>query len=186
MIKEHETFSKANFKTSELAKEYEECQFDQCDFSTADLTDISFIECTFKDCDLSNAILSNTSFKDIVFDQCKMLGMHFNDCNKFLLEMNFQDCVLNFSSFYQLKLRNVRFKNCQLQEVDFSSADLTNASFTNCDLLSALFDNTILEKADLRDSFNYSFDPEVNYIDKAKFSKESVIGLLSKYDISIS
>lgn len=186
MITENETFSKIDFKNNELDKEYEDCVFDLCDFSDVKLTDISFIACTFKDCDFSNAKLNNTSFKDVTFQQCKMLGLHFDDCNKFLLEMRFENCTLNLSSFYQLKLKSIQFKDCQLQEVDFSSADLTNAQFLNCDLAHATFDNTILEKADLLTAINYAFDPEVNYIKKAKFSRESVIGLLVKYDIDIS
>lgn len=186
MIVENETLSKVNFKENELAKEYEECAFEQCDLSNADLTDIAFIECTFKDCDLSNSKLGNTSFKDVSFQHCKMLGLHFDDCNKFLLEMTFESCVLNYASFYQLKLKSIRFNECQLQEVDFSSADLSNAVFKNCNLLDAVFDNTILEKTDFRSATNYSFDPELNYVNKALFSKEEVIGLLAKYDIDIS
>jgi fluoroquinolone resistance protein len=186
MITENETFSKVDFKAKELDKEYEDCVFDLCDFSDANLTDVTFIECTFKDCDLSNAKLSNTSFKDVTFLQCKMLGLHFDDCNKFLLEMRFENCSLNLSSFYQLKLKGIRFKDCQLHEVDFASADLTNAQFHNCDLAKTTFDNTILEKADFRTATNYTLDPEVNYIKKARFSNESVVGLLAKYDIEIS
>lgn len=186
MIIENEAFSKIDFKVHELAKEYEECEFDQSDFSNADLSDIIFIECTFKDCDFSNAKLSNTSFKDVTFQQCKMLGLHFDDCNKFLLEMRFENCTLNLSSFYQLKLKGIRFIDCQLQEIDFSRADLTNAQFHNCDLAQSIFNNTILEKADFRSALNYTFDPELNYIKKARFDKESIIGLLAKYDIDIS
>ncbi len=38
----------------------------------------------------------------------------------------------------------------------------------NCDLNRAVFDNSILEKADFRTSLNYSIDPELNRIKKAK------------------
>ena len=72
-----------------------------------------------------------------------------------------------------------------LKEVDFAEADLTSASFVNCDMTGTLFDNTKLLKADLRTSYNFSIDPASNAIKGAKFSKEEVIGLLSKYDIII-
>jgi hypothetical protein len=48
-----------------------------------------------------------------------------------------------------------------------------------------IFNKSILEKADLRSSFNYSFDPEQNRITKARFSRMGVIGLLDKYRIEI-
>ena len=42
-----------------------------------------------------------------------------------------------------------------------------------------------IEKADFRNSHNYTIDPETNSIKKAKFSLPDVIGLLSKYNIDI-
>ena len=68
---------------------------------------------------------------------------------------------------------------------DFTEADLTNSVFDNCDLAGAKFEKTILEKADLRTSHNYSIDPEINKIKKAKFSVHGITGLLDKYDIEI-
>jgi hypothetical protein len=52
-------------------------------------------------------------------------------------------------------------------------------------MANATFENTILEKADLRTSYNYLIDPEINRIKKAKFSKEGIVGLLHRYDIEI-
>jgi hypothetical protein len=42
-----------------------------------------------------------------------------------------------------------------------------------------------MEKADLRTSYNYSLDPEINRITKAKFSILGISGLLEKYNITI-
>jgi fluoroquinolone resistance protein len=71
-----------------------------------------------------------------------------------------------------------------LIEIDLTESDLTSAVFDNCDL-KATFDHTILEKADLRNSYNCTFDPENNRIKKAKFSLEGLAGLLGKYDIEV-
>jgi uncharacterized protein YjbI with pentapeptide repeats len=99
--------------------------------------------------------------------------------------LGFEECHLNLSSFYKLKLRNTRFINCSLQEADFTETDLTAAKFENCDLQRTMFANTNLEKADFRTAFNYSIDPELNRIKKARFSMPGVLGLLSKYNIDI-
>jgi uncharacterized protein YjbI with pentapeptide repeats len=114
-----------------------------------------------------------------------MLGLHFQDCNPFLLSFVFENCTLNLSSFYKLKLKKTSFKNSGLQEVDFSETDLSGSAFENCDLAKATFDQTNLEKADFRTSYNYSIDPELNRIKKAKFSLSGIIGLLNRYDIDV-
>jgi uncharacterized protein YjbI with pentapeptide repeats len=84
-----------------------------------------------------------------------------------------------------MKIKKTIFKNSQLQEVDFAQADLSQAIFENCNLAQASFDHTILEKTDFRTAYNYSIDPEINRIKKAKFSVLGLSGLLDKYDIDI-
>ena len=111
--------------------------------------------------------------------------MHFENCDQFLFEVDFVNCILNLSSFYKLKLKKTRFKDSNLSEVDFTETDLASSLFDNCDLAGARFERTILEKADLRTSRNYSIDPELNKIKKAKFSAHGITGLLDKYDIEI-
>jgi len=82
-------------------------------------------------------------------------------------------------------LKAIVFNDCKLQDVEFMEADLTNARFQDCDLSRATFENTILEGADLRTAYNYSINPEVNRIRKAKFSQAGIAGLLDKYKIVI-
>jgi uncharacterized protein YjbI with pentapeptide repeats len=72
-----------------------------------------------------------------------------------------------------------------VREADFSSADLTASGFLNCDLSRSVFHQSILEKVDFRSANNYSVDPELNRIKKAKFSLPGVSGLLDKYQIII-
>lgn len=114
-----------------------------------------------------------------------MLGLHFSDCNTFIISLDFKDCHLNLSSFFKLKLKRTKFINCSLQEVDFAEADLSASLFSDCDLLGAVFENTGLEKVDFRTSRNYSLDPDLNRIKKAKFSMPGIAGLLDKYDIDV-
>ncbi len=114
-----------------------------------------------------------------------MIGLHFDQCNTFLLEMAFDNCHLNLSSFFKLVLKNTHFINCSLQEVEFSEADFSGSNFTFCDLNGAIFDNTKLEKADFSEAHNFSIDPERNRIFKAKFSRDGLENLLGKYKIIV-
>lgn len=183
---QEKTFDKINFTLEPLAKgEYENCVFSNCDLSNADLTDMKFFDCDFTACNLSLAKLTRTMFRDVKFKDCKLLGLLFENCNEFGFTVSFENCNLNHSSFYQKKIKKTWFKNSQLQEVDFIQSDLTAALLDKCDLTGAKFENTILEKADLRTSFNYSIDPEINRLKKAKFALSEIAGLLYKYDIEI-
>jgi fluoroquinolone resistance protein len=167
------------------AADYENCTFVNCNFSGTGLVNIVFAGCTFTDCNLSLATIIQTAFKMVTFKNCKLLGLHFENCNPFLFEVYFESCILNLSSFYKLKIKKTRFINCSLHEVDFTAADLTSAIFDKCDLTRAIFQNSIIEKADFSTAHNYSIDPEINKIKKAKFALEGVAGLLDKYDIEV-
>lgn len=187
LVFEDQNFEGIDFTAQPLDKgEYESCIFSNCIFSGQDLAHFVFIECEFIHCDLSTVNLKNTAFRDIQFKHCKLLGLHFDDCNDFLFEANFESCILNLSSFYGRKLKKTRFEQCSLREVDFGNADLSEAIFPKCDFLGATFDYTNLEKADFRTAINYSIDPETNPIKKAKFSLDGLVGLLHKYDIKVS
>ena len=164
---------------------YENCIFKNCNFAGTNLGGNTFSECQFENCDFSNAIIKNASFRDVMFINCKQIGLRFDECNKMLLSFSFDHCVLNFCSFYKMKLKGTKFKDCELKEADFTEADLTNVNFQNCDFTRAMFDNTILEGSDFRTAYNFIIDPERNRMKKAKFSAAGVTGLLHKYNIVI-
>lgn len=165
--------------------DYEFCRFVNCILPNSDLSGISFIECEFENCDFSSSKLYDTSFKDVTFVKSKLVGLCFEDCNEFLFSIDFSESNLNLSSFYQMKPKNISFRDCNLKEVDFTEAELAETLFEKCDLHSAIFKNTNLRKADFRSSYNFLIDPEINKIEKARFSLMGLPGLLDKYDLEI-
>ncbi len=180
------TFEKIDFTAKALGKgEYDGCTFKHCNFSNTDLSNTDFSDCEFIGCNLSMAKLVKTAFKNIKFKDCKLLGLHFENCSPFLFEVNFDNCLLNLSSFYKMKIIKTTFKDSTLHEVDFTEANLANAIFDNCDLNNAIFSNSIVEKADFRTAYHYSINPETNKIKKAKFSMAGITGLLNQYDIVV-
>jgi fluoroquinolone resistance protein len=182
----NKSYDRIDFTEKPLTKgDYEDCRFISCDLSNADFSEMKFIDCKFVGCNLSLVKLSKTVFRDIQFVNCKMLGLAFYNCSEFGLSFHFDHCNLGHSSFYKTKTKKTVFRNSQLEEVDFTDCDLSNSSFENCNLAKARFENTVLEKVDFRTSYNYSIDPAINRIKKAKFSLSQVTGLLDKYDIEI-
>lgn len=85
--------------------QYEACSFVNCNFSNTDLSEISFTECNFKGCNLSMVKLLQTTLNDAKFSNCKMLGINYEHCNMFLFTVTFENCILNFSSFYKRVLK---------------------------------------------------------------------------------
>lgn len=183
---EEQTFKKVDFTQNPLSKgEYECCTFLNCDFSNTDLSGCRFLECEFSACNLSLAKLTKTSFQNVAFRNCKMLGLHFEECNSFGLAIGFDNCLLSHSSFFRKNLKKRVFKDSKLDEVDFAECDLRNAVFDNCDLANATFDNTNLEKTNFQTAYNYTINPVLNRIKKARFSLPGLPGLLANYDIEI-
>lgn len=180
-------FKNQDFTTNRLPKaEYDNCSFINCNFNASYLSANMFLECQFVDCDLSNSKTSDTTFKDVIFKNCKLLGVLFNDCNQLLMSITFDNCQLNFASFYQVKLANTTFSKCQFNKTEFTEANLSKSIFDDCDFNNAVFFNTNLEHADFLTSYNYSIHPENNKIKGAKFSKAQIKGLLDSYKIHIS
>jgi uncharacterized protein YjbI with pentapeptide repeats len=93
--------------------------------------------------------------------------------------------MLNYASFYQLKIKGTHFNRCTMHEVDFSETDLSKAIFSECDLAGAIFSRSNLQKADLRNSINLVLNPEQNQLAGAHFSLDMLPGLLSKYNIKV-
>ena len=166
-------------------KEYENCAFIDCNFTNCIFLAASFIDCKFVNCNFNGAKINHTSLRTVYFNKCKISDVNFAMIDKFIFEIHFKDCILDFSKFYALKLKGTTFTNSSLVAVDFMAADLSEVVFENCDLYRSEFDKAIANKTNFKTSFNYTINPEKTKIKKAIFSLEGVKGLLYKYDIIV-
>ncbi|MFY0674022.1 MAG: pentapeptide repeat-containing protein [Bacteroidia bacterium] len=164
---------------------FEACVFKHCSLAETNLEHIDFVECEFISCDLSGALITKSSFKNVVFNDCKLMGVHFDTVNPFLLELSFNNCQLQMSVFYGLKLKETDFINCTLNQADFTEADLTKSVFAKSDLLDAVFDNTRLNEVDFREANHFRINPLSNSMRGALFSKSNIEGLLHSFEITI-
>ena len=185
-IQLQKTFEKTNpFDSAVSNPEFEECVFINCDLANAVLSNTTFIDCVFIDCNLSMSNLSGTSLKGVHFKNCKLLGILFEECDDFLFQVEFEECVLDYASFTSKKMPKTKFISCSLKEVNFHESNLTGSIFDGSSLQYALFKNTQLAGADFTKATDYSIDPEYNPMKKAKFSTQGISGLLDKFDIKI-
>jgi fluoroquinolone resistance protein len=184
---QEKTFITIDYSAKKLTnREFVRCIFDNCNLSNSDLSDNDFMDCQFKNCNFSMAKLKNTGLSKASFTGCKIMGVDFSECNKFLFSFEFKDCVLDYSTFVKTKIKGTNFIQTSLKQVDFEGTDLTGAAFNDCDLTEASFINSNLEKADFSTARNFSIDPNINKMKKAKFSNLELAGLLGKYQLDIS
>ena len=134
---------------------------------------------------MSMVKLSKSKVTHVHFVNCKLIGINFNECNDFLFSADFNNCLLDYTSFAGKKIPKIKFTNCSLKESNFSNADLSESIFLNCNLEGTVFNKTILGKVDFTTAYNFTIDPEFNSIKKAKFSRNTIQGLLTKHDIVI-
>lgn len=184
---EDEIFTQEDFSNGLFESgTYDNCRFESCQFQACDLSGVRFTDTSFYDCDLSNVMLTEAALQTVRFVRCKLLGIHFSALRTFRLQVEFEECRLDFSSFTGLPLSGARFVKSQLREVDFTNTDLFKAIFDRSDLTNTHFENTNLQQADLQSAFGFQIDPEVNLIRKARFSPAGLPGLLVKYDLEIN
>lgn len=182
---EDQHYHQQDFTTGTAPATYENCRFTGCNFFKGDVAGSVFTGCRFEECDLSMVRLTGAAFRECEFIRCKMLGLRFETCNQIGLSFTFKQTQLSHACFAGVKMRDTRFDDCMLEETDFTGADLTGASFQHSNLLNAHFEHTNLEKCDFRNARNFTIDPEINRLKKAKFSPEGLMGLLGKYGIEV-
>ena len=186
VIHEDKTFKNVVYSEKETRdRVFENCRFEHCDFSNGVFTLSQFIDCVFSNCNLTMAKLNNCQMNNITFKDCKLLGVIFSDCADLLFAVKFEGCVLDYCSFVRKKMPKTHFIDSSIKNVDFSECELTKAIFKNADLSNSVFNRTILKEADFLAASNYTIDPTINTIKKAKFSLQGAVGLLYKFDIVI-
>jgi uncharacterized protein YjbI with pentapeptide repeats len=186
LIHIQKTFEKVTYIGKKINnREFEDCVFKNCDFSNSDFSNNSFMDCEFIECNLSMTQLGASSLKTVHFKNCKLMGIQFQSCQDFLFNVQFQDCILDYSSFANKKMPKTKFNSCSMKEVTFIGTNLTQSVFGNCNLDNAIFNDTLLAGVDFTTAYNYKIDPDFNPMKKAKFSNQGIAGLLDKYDIKI-
>lgn len=167
-------------------KDFECCVFNNCNFSACTFLAVTFIDCVFNDCIFTEAKINYVAFRTVTFNGCEIKEVNFAMCDKLIFEVRFNDCILDFSKFYTLKIKGTPFTNCSLIAVDFMAADLTGVLFDNCDLYRSEFDKAIANKTDFKTSYNYTIDPSKTKLKKAVFALKELKGLLFKHDVIVT
>lgn len=165
--------------------EFSDCIFKDCKFFEVSFFDCIFQNCIFENCDMASVSVKHTSFQDVQFVDCKLTGIQWADAST-PLDANFKRCLMSYSGFCGVNLRNTELLNCQLKEVDFTEANLTKANCNYSDFTGARFINSNLTHTDFTNATNYAIHPDGNILCKTKFSLPEALSLLEVYDIIVN
>ena len=163
---------------------FEECEFNNCSFIDCKFEKCRFIECKFIECDLSNIIPMNCQFTEVRFIKCKAIGIDWTKAEK-LKELNFSECLVNYSNFKLLQVPKTTMTGCEAKEIDFIETDLSDGDFKGTDFEQSVFFKTNLTNSDFSGAKNYSIDVKTNTLKETRFSLPEALSLLYSMDIIV-
>lgn len=187
-------YNKVEYKNVEIKeskivlKEFNSCTFIKCNFSGTYFQRCHFRDCTFVGCDLSLVNLKDSSFSKCRFVESKLTGINWTQSEwatgaLIAPPVNFQGCVINFSSFMGLNLEKVILNRCVAHEVSFEDTNLSYADCTYTDFKDSRFIHTNLTGTDLRGAKDYQIVPIQNTLKRTKFTMPEAMSLLYNLDV---
>ena len=133
--------------------------------------------------------IGQSQFTDVTFEQCKLIGVDWTRAMwsqpRLSASLEFNNSVINDSSFFGLTLDEVKLVECKALEVDFRNGRFCRAQFSYTDFTASLFGKTDLSGADFTEAVNYDIDIFDNKLDKAKFTRYEALRLLNGLDIEL-
>ncbi len=188
---EEAEFKNQDYSGAQLSfKEIDEVIFTRCNFANVVFNECQLRRCRFIGCDLSSIQVRHSRFADIQFEGCQMVGINWTEATwqkgGFFRLIDFDDCTLNYSSFFGLKLPKMKMLKCVAREVDFGEADLSESVFTDTDFSGAIFTRTNLTRADFTGARHYMINPQHNTLKKTKFALPEALNLLHGLDIILT
>lgn len=172
-------------KTDLENKEFSNCYFIDCDFTGSNFRKSTFKNCKFEKCNLTLIKNDSTSFDKIEFIDSKIIGVRFDRFRKENLSFNFKNCFLKQCSFNDLQIPETKFIKCSLEGVDFEETNLEGANFRESLFQDCSFENCILKESVFLKAKGFIINPTINNLQKARFSKDSLYGLVKEFGIRV-
>jgi uncharacterized protein YjbI with pentapeptide repeats len=185
------TFKSGDYRnlTLEMAI-FSECKFIKCTFRESSLINCKFSHCIFQDCDFGLTKFTHSFFAEIIFKKCQLVGINWTETSlnkkNYMKPVDFDECVLNHSTFIGLVLKKLKLSRCIAQNVDFSEVDLSGADCRWSDFTNSRFHHSNLTAADFRGAKNYTIPVLDNVVKKARFSLPEAMSLLDGLEIELN
>ena len=180
-----ETFDGITLERADLGdREFSGCTFRRASLGESRWKRTRLEDCVFEGCDLSRADITMLSLRGVTFTACKLLGVDWTKIAKFP-DMSFKDCDLRYTVMDSIALRKTRFERCAITESVFASTDFTGAVFEECRFAGTRFDGCDLRNAQFPHSSGLFVDPARNKVKGARIPLETAILLATSFGMQV-
>ncbi len=164
---------------------FKNCRFVHCTLFKCNFKHCAFISNTFERCDISVCSFKESRVEKMTLIKTKAVGIDWSGKFKYKLEINFEGCVINLSSFAEVTLKNFILKDCTAHDCDFQDASAPKGNFTGTDLKGSQFLRTDLREANFTNARNYIINPLTNKIAKGTYSVPDAYSFLDLLGINL-
>lgn len=127
---------------------FQNCLFENCRFTHAQMEECSFINCLFQDCEISNTNWRKPFMQRCAFIRCKGNGMTIE--KGVLRDLSLKNCLLRYATWMDCKWQNLEMLDCDFRELSMDQNTGKNWAMRSCNLEGAIFSATSLKSVDLR------------------------------------
>lgn len=128
-----ESYFKCEFQYSNGNIMLDEIMFDNCTFQQEDFSLADILDCTFINCDLSNYIFNESNIYRTTFKNSRLLGTSWIGSN--LKKFSIDACQADLSNFSDASINKASFSNSTFKEAYFQSVSFKNMiKFDKCNI----------------------------------------------------
>jgi len=164
---------------------YIHCLFFNCVFDHENFSDYQFIDCRFQDCLFNVVNIERTKLQNTEFAECKLIGIDFPLTYPLIFTPKFSNSSIISCIFSHMHIKGISFKQSRLNDCYFQDTKLHNCNFCECDFEGTIFQQCDLTGSNFNEAKNYQIDPQLNTLNKCKFSTPEVLSLLDFFKIKI-
>lgn len=144
---EDEEFHKESCQNQCLeARQFNDCLFDSCNFSQAQMHNCFFSSCLMKNCNFSLTKVKGCRLQRVCFVSCKLVGIDFSECDPRFLLFSFESCLIDSCNFSCLPLQKTVWKDCTVRHCIFTSATSLRLTLEVLNSKEAFFTNATLQR----------------------------------------
>lgn len=147
-----ETYVDCHFSYSSEALRFDSVTFQNCSFEQSDFSHSEWVDCWLVSCQFLNHDFSESFFFQTEFDKCQLMGTNFADNS--WKKVKIIDSKADYFNVSDSKLTDCRFIAVELHEAYFQELKIVGGLvFENCDLNGSDFLQTPLKNVDFSSSY---------------------------------